>query len=95
LLHQCSLTRCLVEQQTAGDGGVEAFNVAGHGDGDAVGSGGEKGIAEACAFVADEQGAWAGERGFADGCAFASDGGDGGDVVLREQCEGFGFVRGK
>ncbi len=53
--------------------------------------GGDEIVAEAGAFVADQQCACGCERGFADGCAIARDGGDGGDVVLREEIDSFGF----
>jgi hypothetical protein len=49
-----ALDRDLVQEQAAGYGGVEAFDVAGHGNGDAMRGGGDEAIAKAGAFVANE-----------------------------------------
>jgi hypothetical protein len=86
-----SLARSFIEQQAAGYGGVEAFDVAGHGDRDAMRGGSDEAIAEAGAFVADEECAWASEWCCAYRNARARDGGNGRDVVLREQVESFCF----
>jgi hypothetical protein len=62
----CSLAGGFVEQERAGDGGVEAFD-AGAGDGDADGRRGRAVRGEAGAFVADEQGVGPGKVGFVGG----------------------------
>jgi len=66
-----------VEEDAGGDGGVEAFDGAGAGDGDgAIGHGGER-FGNAVAFIADEESDWAGEidelDGFGSGCRGGED----------------------
>lgn len=58
-----SLPCCFVEEHAGGDGGVEAFDGAGRGDGDAGLSVVEELRRETGSFVADQQGAGAGEAG--------------------------------
>jgi hypothetical protein len=76
-----ALARGFIEENAGGDGGVEALNRAGAGDGDGgIGLGGEI-RREAATFVADEQGRGAGEIGERGGLRVARRGGE--DLYAR------------
>lgn len=88
-----------VEEDAGGDGGVEAFYRAGHGDGDSRGCAVEHLRGEAAAFVADEERDGLGEVPGGAGNRFVGgggsrccrgDGGEDGDVAFGEGGEGLG-----
>ena len=81
-----------VEKDAAGDGGVEGFDRAGHGDGDAGGGAAEDFGWDAGAFVAEDQGGGTGEVVLSELVAFSGDGGESGDAAGFERGEDFVFA---
>ena len=98
VLFGATLAGGFVEKNRRGDGGVEAFDRAGHGDGDAGLGAVEEVLREAAAFVADEDGRRPGEVVFRArdraGTCGSGDGGEDGDFAFAQGREGDrGFFR--
>ena len=86
-----SLARGFVEEDAGGYGGVEAFDGAGGGDGDARGAAGSERCRDAGAFRADDEGGGLAERVFMERRGLVRHGGYGLDARGGEAGEAFVF----
>ena len=87
LVLHCSGLSGLIEEDGCGDGGVEAFDRAWAGDGDAVLAAGGDFRREARAFRADDEGKRASERKAVERLGIVGHGGEGLDARSVELCE--------